>query len=146
MISQRPTRLEKQPIVDALFEVRLAQGALPLSSAIPGLLFSKFSDQPVSVERLPAADVPAQIVAVNPQFLYQPVVNINVGQFRVSVGDRVLTIGCKLPYPGWAAFQTMILAVWEHLISLGFMPSVERHSMKYIDLIEPDVAKSPFGT
>ncbi len=145
MISKRPVRLTKEPIVDALFEVRLAPAAIPLSNAVPGLLFSAFSAESPVVARLPGADMPAQLKALQPQFMYQPVLAITLGKFRISVGDRIVTVGCKLPYPGWAEFKQKIISVWDKLGATGLLPDVERYSMKYVDLISAEDAPTPFG-
>ena len=59
-----PTNLKKDPLVDAVFEIRFSS-SIPASSVVPGILFSKLKGQ-AQIERLPASDIPSQLRMLNP--------------------------------------------------------------------------------
>jgi uncharacterized protein (TIGR04255 family) len=104
-----PTKLEKEPLVDAVFEIRFAP-RVPASSVIPGILFTRPETQPQQIERLPAADIPAEFRSREPSLRFQPVMRLHWDDnFLIMVGDTSLGLGCKMPYPGWRNFKPHIL-------------------------------------
>jgi uncharacterized protein (TIGR04255 family) len=136
---QLPTRLGKEPIVDAVFEVRF-RGTLPgPSNVLPGFLYSKLGSSVRKVEELPAAQIPAAIRASDPNLANAPLTRIHWGAFFILVGDSVLTLSCSIPYPRWQAFRQAIVELYGHLADLPFITQVDRWSMKYVDLFDfPD--------
>jgi uncharacterized protein (TIGR04255 family) len=134
-----PTRLKKEPLVEALFEVRFASLVPAISSVLPGLLFSKLSmpsGGPPKFERLPGADLPSQMRSANPILKYQPLMKVQIDRFNVLIGDYAVTVACQLPYPGWKAFRSQILQVIAILTELSIFEEIERYSLKYVDIIE----------
>lgn len=128
-----PRVLEREPLVDAVFEVRL--GGLPhLADILPGVLFEYFSPKPAIV-RLPAADMPQPIRANDPELQFAPTIRLDVGAYYVSFGDKNLVISCKLPYQKWPAFKAKILEICDKIASIGIVGSVERYSLKYVNII-----------
>lgn len=142
MISREPTKLSREPIVDAVFEMRVEPGALPLANILPGLLVSNYKVE--QVERLPAADVPQSIRDAQEQLRYQPLMRLFINDLIVNIGDRVIVIASRLPYPGWTAFKAGIVDIVGRVVAANFIKAVERYSMKYVDIVEADVAISPF--
>lgn len=128
-----PLLLEREPLVDALFEVRLNHAPL-LADILPGALFSEFTPRP-EIVRLPAADFPQPLRANDPNLQYQPLFRLDLNGFFVSVGDRSFSVSCKLPYPKWPAFKQKILDVATKVAGLGFGGIVERYSLKYVNVI-----------
>ena len=129
-----PKVLEREPLVDALFEVRL-NGAPPLGDILPGALFGGITPKP-TIERLPAAEFPYPIRANDPNLQFSPVSRLDVGQYQISVSDRSFFISCKLPYPKWPAFKEKIIEITKQISSFGIPGSVERYSIKYVNLVE----------
>ena len=74
----------------------------------------------------------------NPNLEFAPVVQLNLGGYLLSVGDRNFVIGCKLPYPKWAAFRDAILDVVGKVAAVGLVGDVERYSLKYTNLIDAE--------
>lgn len=135
-----PSRLGKEPLVDVIFELRFSSTA-PVSKILPGILFTKLTsaEQPVSVNDLPIAQLPEAMRRSDPALQYAPLVALDWGQFSVLVGDSSICVGCKMPYPGWTALRTAILRVVNEVNAAGIVQSIDRYSMKYVDLIEkPD--------
>lgn len=128
-----PTRLNNDPLVDALFEVRFVSKA-PASVIIPGLLFQNLEGEK-NITSLPIAQVPQAVRHATPEWKHAPLSRIDWDKFYINVGDSSVQINCKNPYPGWIVFKPAILKIIKMLSETGIIESVDRYSMKYIDLI-----------
>lgn len=139
-MAKLPESLEREPLVDALFEVRL-RDVSPIADILPGILFQAYSPQP-KITRLPVAELPRDMRARDPNLQYAPVVRIELEKYLVSVGDRSVLINCKLPYPKWKEFKPAILDIVAKIAKLGVAGNVERYSLKYVNLIQaPTIAE-----
>jgi uncharacterized protein (TIGR04255 family) len=127
-----PLKLGIEPLVDVIVEIRFKTD-LPASTVLPGMLFNALSG-PKSIERLPHAEIPAPIRHGNPELRYAPTIRVNWGQFFISVGDYSMSVACKLPYLGWAAFKPGVLQVMQVFTAAGFARSVERCAFKSTDV------------
>ncbi len=131
-----PTKLEKEPLVDAVFEMRFAS-RVPASSVIPGILFTRLETHPQQIERLPAADIPTEIRTREPSLRFQPVMRLHWDDnFLILVGDTSLGLGCKMPYPGWKNFKPHILKLASVLNESQLIEQIDRYSMKYIGVVD----------
>ena len=63
-MTKLPVILEREPLVDAVFEVRLG-GDPHMSDLLPGVLFGQLDPKP-TIQRLPAAEIPQPIRASDP--------------------------------------------------------------------------------
>ena len=133
MSERLPIKLKREPLIDALFEMRFT-GATSASSILPGVLFSNLPGEK-TIERLPTEQVPKPIRDSDPNLRFAPIVRLHWDKFSISVGDRSLGVGCKMPYPGWETFKPAILKVVNVLKEIGVVHLIHRFSMKYIDLI-----------
>ena len=129
-----PKTLDREPLVDAVFEVRMG-GAPQLADLLPGALFGQLTPKP-KLQRLPAAEIPQPIRDQDPNLAFSPVSRLDWGEFTISFGDRNLVIACKLPYPKWPAFKEAILGIVEKVAQVGIAGPVERYSVKYVNLIQ----------
>ena len=135
-----PLRLEREPLVEALFEVRLEQTSL--ADILPGFLFHDLPAPKPQITRLPAADLPQPVRASDPSLQFAPILRMDWGDYVISVGDRNVIISCKLPYPGWPKFKATILDLTARIGKVGASGKVERYSLKYVNLIEaPSLAE-----
>ncbi|MBL0422375.1 TIGR04255 family protein [Ramlibacter sp. AW1] len=108
---------------------------VPAATVLPGLFFSKLVGVG-QIEPLPAAQLPEQMRALDPQLAFAPLSRIGwKEQFAILVGERSLVVGCRMPYPGWVAFKPAILEVLGVLKEAQIVTRVHRHSLKYIDLL-----------
>ena len=128
-----PTKLAKEPLIDAVFEVRFSS-SFPASDILPGFFFVKLEGDKV-MEDLPAAQLPKAIRDADPNLQFVPIKRLDWDQFFVSIGDRSVAISCKLPYPGWKNFKFAIIKLMAVLGEIDIIQSIERYSMKYVDLI-----------
>lgn len=133
MISVLPKKLAKEPLFDAIFEIRFK--VVPAASSIvPGFLFGKLEGTK-SIEKLAIGDLPQQLRDQDPNLRFAPVVKLHWESFLVQVSDRSVSVACTLPYPGWTEFKKAILKILGLLGELKIIESVERFSMKYVDIL-----------
>lgn len=120
-------------IIDAIFEIRFnaSQGVADL---LPGTMLNLF-ETPPQVERLPLADVPAQIRIQQPDLAHQPIIRLVWATHAIFIGERLLGIACKVPYPGWKKFKEIISKIINHLANLRIIDAPNRFSVKYIDFL-----------
>lgn len=135
-----PVLLEKEPLVEAVFEVRMA-GDPMLADLLPGALFAQLDPKP-EILRLPTSEIPKPIRATDPNLIFSPLVQLSWEGFTISVGDRSIIVACKLPYPKWPQFKRAILDVASRVSQVGFIGEVERFSLKYVNFISaPTIAE-----
>ncbi|MFC4669076.1 TIGR04255 family protein [Seohaeicola nanhaiensis] len=135
-----PTILEREPLVDAVFEVRLG-GNPHLADLLPGILFNQLGPRP-TLERLATADIPEPIRVSEPNLAFAPVIRLHWREFAISFGSRNVVIACKLPYPKWPRFKDAILDIVDKVSQVGISGPIERYSLKYVNLIQaPTVAE-----
>lgn len=133
MATTLPKKLNKEPLIDAVFEVRFTT-AMPASVILPGYLFDKLNGTK-SIEALPISQLPKLMRDADPSLRFAPLSRLNWDQFLINIGDFSVSISCKYPYPGWGAFKPAIIQVITFLVEIGIVETVERYSMKYVDLI-----------
>lgn len=129
-----PKILTREPLVDAVFEVRLTGNAL-LADILPGFLFHELDPKPL-LTRLPAAEIPLPMRNSDPGLQFAPVLRLEWGQYFIAVGNRNVVVSCKLPYPKWPNFKVAILDIMGRIAKVGITQLVERYSVKYVNLIQ----------
>jgi uncharacterized protein (TIGR04255 family) len=140
-----PIRLQKEPLLEAIWEIRFASDE-PVRDMLPGMLYQALRNtQPVTVARLPSADIPRPIAQHDEGLRYLPTVRLEFSQndpFIIQMGERLVTLNCRRPYPGWLAFSKRARELAQMLESTGLINHPERFSLKYIDLIELEAQPS----
>lgn len=131
---QLPKTLKREPLVDAVFEVRLSDGT-PLADILTGFLLHDFGEG-TKVIRLPAAEIPFPMRKEDPNLRFAPIQRVEIDGFSILVGDRNIVVSCKLPYPKWSKFKPMILDVMSRVAKVGVIGAIERYSVKYVNLIQ----------
>lgn len=129
-----PKKLKKEPLIDAVFEVRFTS-AFPAGSVLPGLLFGTLDGGDKKIEQLPLSQLPQVIRDADPSLRFAPLSRLDWQQFYINIGDRSVSVGFKYPYPGWHSFKPAIIKVMDSLKSADILKSVERYSLKYVDLL-----------
>lgn len=134
-MTKLPIKLGKEPLIDVVFELRFAS-QMPASALLPGLLVTRLqSTDEVSIDRLPAADLPAQFRDSDPMLRYVPLVVLRWKGFLINIGDRSLSITCPPPYKGWDAFKQAIVEVVSVLKEAPYILKLERQGLKYVDFL-----------
>lgn len=132
MAASLPKKLKKEPLIDAIFEVRFA-GKMPASVVLPGVFFSRLHGEK-NIENLPIAQIPKPMRDADPNLKFAAISRIDWDKFFVNVGDFSISVSCKYPYPGWDNFRSAIVEIVAILAESNIVEKVERYSLKYVDL------------
>lgn len=136
MHTKLPKKLNADPIIDAVIEIRV-ETAQPLGSLMPGVLHQVKDVGFLQSQQLPAANIPEQIRRSDPNLMYQPLIKIELEDgFSLLVGDLVLAIVSPMPYVGGVSFKNKALQVINILLDLSVVKNIHRLSIKYTDFIE----------
>lgn len=137
-----PKRLKQEPLIEAIWQVQF--DSPDVGDVLPGVLFTELRKRhsELQLKRLPAANIPALIAQIDPnlRFVAKVLMEEPGGQFLWQVGDRVVTLNCRKPYAGWDAFKKAIEALINDLRNSGLVPQIQRHSLRYLDLLTLDPA------
>lgn len=142
-----PSRLRNDPIIEAIVELRFTPVSnAPIADLLPGLLFSNFRDRYPKLESTSISQVPPEIRKTDRNLAHRPLKRLVGEQFSIAVGDRVVSMNCQRPYVGWKEFQPRVLEVLHFLRETGLIESIQRLSVKYVNLIpEVEVGNSLSG-
>lgn len=136
MHTELPIKLNADPIIDAVIEIRV-KASQPLGSLMPGVLHQVKEVGFLQSQQLPAANIPEQIRRSDPNLMYQPLIKIELEDgFSLLVGDQVLAIVSPIPYVGGEKFKNKALQVIRVLLDLSVVGSVQRVSIKYTDFLD----------
>lgn len=135
-----PIKLEKEPIIDAIIEIR-TENEVSIADILPGALEGKYKGIANSLEKLPTFDIPASIRKKDINFKFQPLIRLDMDGYKLLVGDSVLALASKLPYPSGETFKSKFKEIFGLVFDLGLIDSIQRYSMKYVDFIEGESNK-----
>lgn len=131
-----PLRLRKEPMIEAVWEIRFASTKPSVADLLPGIMFQDLREKYPNITRLPAADIPALIAESDPKLRYVPKIRLEGGNEAVQIGEHVVSLNCRRPYSGWKLFSESIRAVVKTLSDTGLIDRLERFSLRYVNLIE----------
>lgn len=136
MPNKIPIRLKKEPLLEAIWEIRFSGGNVPVADLLPGMLFRVFAQKYGKAYKLPAAAIPAAVAEQDPVLRYAPKIRLDGTNQTVQIGDYMVSLSCLCPYCGWAKFSHDIRELAEAVRETGLVQRSERFSLKYIDLVE----------
>lgn len=134
MLKNLPTKLNKEPLLEALFEIRFESNISFISMILPGLLFNNLVGDK-QIEQLSTAHIPDFIRLEDPNLKFAPISRVTWNNFYINIGEKVISIGCHAPYQGWENFKKAIIDVMDILKAQHIVHSVERYSVKYVNII-----------
>lgn len=135
VMAPMPTKLQIEPLVDALFEIQFVSSA-PAAQVLPGFLFSKLEGE-IEVKSLSPA-FPPEVIAVNPAFKYQPTTSLIWNRFHLRFSEQSIQVVSPMPYPGWSDFLEVIDKVFDLLVESGIVKKFTRYSLKCVDFIQAE--------
>jgi len=138
MTNKIPIKLRKEPLVEAVFEIRFASNKKSISEILPGLLYKDLKDQYPEIISLPLAEFPAMIIDHAPKLKYAPKIRLEGKNQAIQIGEHVASLSCRRPYTGWETFSNDIRLLINKIRGTGLVEFIERFSLKYINLIELD--------
>jgi uncharacterized protein (TIGR04255 family) len=133
-----PKRLRREPLLEALWEMRFTSENASIAEILPGLLYRELSPKYSQLERLPEANIPRELADVDPNLRFRPIVRLVAAPFSVQVGAHMISVSCVRPYAGWPEFSARILEVANALGKTDLATHPERFSLKYVDLLQLD--------
>ncbi|NLB30470.1 MAG: TIGR04255 family protein [Alcaligenaceae bacterium] len=133
-----PKKLNADPIIDAIIEIRVVVNQ-PLNSIMPGVLLQAQDVGYLRSQELPAASIPEAVRRSDPNLRYQPLVRAEFKDgFNLLIGDAVLAVVASMPYVGGVGFKSKATQILTLLLGLPVVERVQRLSMKYTDFIEAE--------
>lgn len=137
MTNGLPMRLAKDPILEAVCELRFATRDTPASAILPGVMSSHFSSEVPRFEALPISSIPAVVRQADNNLLFSPLHRLVGDRYAISIGDRAISISTSArKYSGWQEFRPFVLSVFEKAIGTGMLGAIERLSIKYVNLLQ----------
>lgn len=136
MENRIPVRLKKEPLLEAIWEIRFSGAKSPVADLLPGMLFKLFPGKYGTAAKLPVADIPAPVIEHDPNLRYVPKIRLEGANQAIQIGDRVVSLSCRRPYSGWDRFSADIRELAKAVQETSLVEQLERFSLKYIDLIE----------
>lgn len=133
--SRVPVSLEKDPIVEAVFEVRFDSTEQQPADLLIGLLFSKLRLQFPTSRRLPFADIPRPMRDADPKLRFQPLHALEGAGHRILISDKAIALSQLKPYPGWNSFREDIVRLVEAVHQTGIVSGVTRCSLRYLNVL-----------
>lgn len=131
-----PKRLRKEPLIEAVCELRFKSDKDSISDLLPGLIFQKLGDRFPKVEKLPASNFPPVVLKNDPNLRYIPTIKLTGGEpYSIMIGEHVFSLSCTRPYIGWDKFLSMIMELLAILKQTSLITHPERISLKYIDIL-----------
>jgi uncharacterized protein (TIGR04255 family) len=140
MIRQIPKRLNREPLIESLWEIRFSSTSAFVEKLLPGLLFQEFANESPIAESLPSADLPENLRRADPNLRYIPTVRLTFAPYTIQVGEHIISLSCSRPYSGWKVFGEKIRKLSSVLQKTSLITHPERFSMKYIDILPTDIA------
>ncbi|RWM08957.1 TIGR04255 family protein [Mesorhizobium sp.] len=140
MNEKLPKRLKSDAILEAVMEIRFE----PDPSLVSEIIFGRFADvdewRDFRQARLPTADIPAPIRRADPNFRYQPSIEMASadGGVAVRIGPQVVMYAQRGSYPGWDKFGAELDKVITRLYRIIPKVQVSRIGLRYINALRSD--------
>ena len=133
-----PESLEKNTIIATTFETRFRSNHPNVGDLLPGLLYHTVGKKFPKIMPLPLSQVPAHVRAVNAEIAAQPTQSLHGPTGQLLIGNQLVGLA-RTPYPGWNAFRPEVLEIIEALKSTGLINSIERLSLRYVNVINEGI-------
>lgn len=130
-----PKKLRKEPLLEAVCELRFSSDKDSISDLLPGLIFQKLGDRFPKIEKLPASNLPSVVFKNDPNLRYIPTIKLTGEPYSIMIGEHVFSLNCTRPYVGWDKFASMIIELLAILKQTSLINHPERISLKYIDIL-----------
>lgn len=140
-----PSKLSKDPIVEAIFEIRFQSEVKAISNLLPAFLYTELKKDFEAPERLPIAEFPEDLIALDPNLKYQPRLRMRGARFTMLIGDSSIVLSCPRPYVGWNEYKKMLISLLSIIKETNLISVVDRFSFKYVNVLEADKVDEQFS-
>lgn len=122
--------------MEAVIEVRFETTQPDAAGVLLGVLFTNLRSTYPEIKALPASALPAQLRQMDPSLTYRALHSLTGKEYAVLIGERVVATANTAPYTGWTKFKNETLKVFDVLKESGLVKSIERVSIKYVNLLQ----------
>lgn len=133
-----PKRLNRDPIVEALCEIRFEPTENDVAPLLLGAMFNLLKVDFPQHAKLPSASLPNELKASVPDMAFAPQYRLKGDNCVVHIGDKALSVAVQYPYPGWSNFRPLILRTLRTAIDSGLLGIVNRMSLRYTNRLDLD--------
>ncbi len=134
-MQQHPKSLKKNPIIEAIFEVRFNSEIENIRNILPGILYGNFREDFPKIEQLPNGYLPKEILEQNPDLIYQVTHRLHGQFYIIGLGERVFSLNNIHPYQGWNNFSLKIKELITVLQQTQLINQIKQVSLKYLNLL-----------
>jgi uncharacterized protein (TIGR04255 family) len=135
MRRELPTRLKREPLVEATWEVRFSSSQSAIVELLTSVILDAMKGAVADVDRLPAANIPPQLREADPNLKYVPTLRLKGEQYVVGLSEHSVSLSCTRNYPGWHVFRQSIKDLALALRTCTWITTPERFSLKYVDML-----------
>ncbi len=132
-----PKQINPCPIHEAVVEIRFIS-SLP-SDAVFGVVYNQLKDIYAEVQQLPILQIPEAVRNKDANLIFQPHYRLKRGGFTIQVGPNILSLSLIENYTTWHEFLDEILIVFKKIGEIGFISTVNRVGLRYINLLDGDI-------
>ncbi|MGO9199161.1 MAG: TIGR04255 family protein [Limisphaerales bacterium] len=132
-----PKSINPCPIREAVAEVRF-ESSVP-ADAVFGIAYQSLKNDFPEVNVLPITAIPADIRNADRDFAFQPHYMLRADAWTVLVGPKVISVGMRKVYPGWAVLSQRIKATLHQLHGTGIVKRAVRLGLRYISFFAFDI-------
>lgn len=134
-MTELPAKLDKTPLVDAMFELRFEPQLEAVGDLLPGMLYAAYNGQYSEIESLPLSRMPRDLRQKDALLTYSAHNQLAGERNILRIGDRAIVLSIIWPYPGWDAFVADILDLVNKVQQTNLIKSLNRFSLRYINVI-----------
>jgi len=127
------------PLIEAICDLRFAQGRQPWTWTVPGLMYARIRDEFPLAQDQPALQMPVPGGVSQVQFLRAD------GTAVVQLGPSALVINQLRPYAGWEQFRALILKQFDTYTDVAIPLGLAQVQLRYINKLEipqPDAGEA----
>jgi len=134
-----PIRLELDPIVEAVFELRFISSYPP--EAVFGIIYQIIQKEYPNMKNisLPITQIPGAVRNLDPNLKYKPHNKLQSNLWGINVGPNVISFSAQNPYMGWFKWKEIITKILKRIIDVEIFNVIERSGLRYINFIEKSV-------
>ena len=135
---QNPSKLNPDPIINASVEFRF--NATVSNEAVLGVFLVHAGDEYSNFQKLPIADIPAEMRNSDPNLKYAPWFQLVHDDYRLQLGPNVLSISNPIKYKGWNSnFYPFVCKITKLLKKSNLIKEYTRLGLRYVDFFKGDI-------
>jgi len=131
-----PRKLGRDPIVQVVAQLQFGEADQSRTPLLAGMLYSEFGQRFPTLEQLPAAQFPTEIMRqVETNLVFLPTQAFIGDEGAVILGPRSFSFLPSIPYPGWDKLFAVLRDLFGFALRSGCYGDCIRVSLKYTNLL-----------